>query len=73
MDFFCYLDSQTLSVINGTAAIRQDTFVNTSPGQDIYSNITSATRHVVGCWCLSYEAEVLSCRYFAKHCQFKKM
>ena len=72
MDFFCYVDSST-SVANGTAAVRQDSFLNTNTSQSIFEDVLTDDPHVVGCWCLSFEAtESLACKFFAKYCKYSR-
>ena len=72
MDFFCYVDSST-SVANGTAAVRQDSFLNTNTSQSIFEDVLTDDPHVVGCWCLSFETtEPLACNYFAKYCEYSR-
>ena len=73
MDFFCYVDSSTSAVANGTAAVRQDSFLNFNSTQSIFEDALTDDPHVVGCWCLSFEVtEPLTCRYFAKYCKYSR-
>ena len=75
MDFSCYViftDGST-GTPNATAAVREDTIVDTSPDQDITSTVLNTTVQSLGCHCLSFEDTAkLSCRYFALHCNFTK-
>ena len=57
---------------NATAAVREDTIVDTSPDQDITSTVLSTTMQTLGCQCLSFEDTKLSCRYFALRCNSTK-
>ena len=73
MDFVCYVEFQDQSsngVINGTAAVRQE-WVNTTPDQDLFDDFTNM-HSVLGCSCLSFETVDLDCKYFAKHCNYKR-
>ena len=73
MDFVCYVDFQDQSsngVVNGTAAVRQDSFVNTTPNQDLFDDLPNFAN--IGCSCLSFETANLECKYFAKHCNYKR-
>ena len=75
MDFSCYVTfvDGSSGTPNATAAVREDTILNTSPDQDITSTVLSTTMQSLGCQCLSFEDTAkLSCRYFSRHCNSTK-
>ena len=75
MDFACYVEFSSLSsnAPNGTGVVREDSFINTAANQNIFNDVLSAdSNRVVGCSCLSFDSETLSCNYFAKHCNYNR-
>ena len=76
MEFTCYVEffSPQLSdtPVNGIGVVREDSFINTTVNQNIFNDVLSGSNRVVGCSCLSFESETLSCKYFSKHCNYSR-
>ena len=74
MDLVCYVVFQNQSTnggVYGTAAVRQDTFFNITPDQDLFDELPGIL-NILGCSCLSFVEDNLECKYFAKHCNYKR-
>ncbi len=68
----CYVESSS-NIVNGTAAVRQDSILDTTPNQDLYDNFVEFSFTTgVGCSCLSLGGDTLDCKYFAKHCNYER-